>query len=154
MKITEQLIIDSIKENKSYPKIEIAESEFQLISAHNVLSSCLPPEQQPPKKTIGKIDIIFKYRSNMYGCEIKNNLPSKEQAFWHSLKIIGYCSYYKFQTGKTIKPSVMIPFDNITLEMQYVCSSLKIKLFGFYEKDKKIIVQEISDKPIWHQSKK
>jgi hypothetical protein len=153
MNITEIEIVNAIRDSIKKPKIYVLENEYQLLSAHNIFSSLLPPEDQPPKKVVGKIDLLFKYKSSIYGCEIKNNLPTKQDAFWHSLKILGYCTYYKFQTGKTIKPAVMIPFDNITLESQYVCSSLKVKLFGYYKKDGEIKIQEISEKPIWHQSK-
>jgi hypothetical protein len=152
MNITEVQLVEAIRNNQN--KIKIIEHEFRLLSAHNIFLSMLDDSEKPPVRTVGVMDLIFKFKNKIYGCEIKSIYPTKQDAFWHSLKIIGYCSYYKFQTGNSLNPAIMIPFETITLEIQYVCSDLKVKLFGYFEKDNEIHIQEISDKPIWHQSKK
>ena len=82
------------------------------------------------KNVVGRIDLIFRWKSKEYAAEVKY-IPFKGNGdFWDALKILGYCELYKWEYKKMIHPAIIIPIDKIKLEHKIVANKLKIGLFG------------------------
>jgi len=85
-------------------------------------------------KSIGRIDLVFKYKGKIWVGEVKY-YPFDNSEFWDALKCIGYSSYLNWQSlynpdyEKTV-PAVLIPKSKIKLEHQIVAGQLKVGLFG------------------------
>ena len=111
-------------------------------------------ENQSHGGAIGRIDVIFRYKGRIYAGEIKYKREEDGTDFWDALKIIGYTTYYKWQTGSTnIFPAILMPANKIKLEHQLIAGMLHVKLFGIKEKGNTFWFIPIGDKPYWKQEK-
>jgi len=131
---------------KVIPKCDVIVVEYPLHSANDLLKGNFYLKNDINNlryKSIGRIDIIFKTKRIVYCGEIKwSNEPNYN--FWNSLKIIGYTSYFKWQTSNgqllrndvfrhTIKPAILMPEKSIKLEHELVSRDCKVALFGIIE---------------------
>lgn len=109
---------------------KIIQKEFALFPAFRVFQMQSGEYGDTDYKFFGRIDFIISYKSKLYAVEVKY-YPFSSSEFWDALKILGYTEYFMFQTGmKDVRPAIFMPIDNIKLEHQYICSRLKITLFG------------------------
>jgi hypothetical protein len=111
-----------------------------IYSEHPELIKNIEDVKKP--KIIGRIDLIFRYKSHNYVCEIKYyNFDNSE--FWDALKVLGYTKYYNWKNNCNFRPAIMIPKDHIKLEHFMISNELDIKLFGISEKGKEFIVEDV-----------
>ena len=90
-------------------------------------------------QVIGRIDVLFRYRTRLYAGEIKFQ-PYEGHDFWDALKIIGYCSYYNWQIGldpnrEIAHPAILMPMNRIKLEHKIVSGQNEIALFGIVKNE-------------------
>ena len=97
-------------------------------------------EGAPRRGFIGRIDLVFQYRSKLWVGEIKYQ-PYEGKDFWDALKVIGYCHYYNWQNEdyigvqKTARPCIFMPASRIKLHWQIIANKIGIVIFGISEKD-------------------
>jgi len=82
---------------------------------------------------IGRIDFIFRYKSQDYVAEVKR-IKNSSSDFWYASKAILYSSYYNWQADKKTKPAIIIKKSKIKLEHLIAAGHANMKVFGF-EKD-------------------
>lgn len=134
-------------------------SEFSLFPAYDVLRATSFNEDVRGSGAFGRIDLVFHYRNKTYVAEIKfyKNEGSKKPTgeFWDALKVLGYCAYFKFQTGQTsgVFPAIIMPIESIRLEHQHIASALNIKLFGIKALRGEYKLVTLTDEPYWKQFK-
>ena len=155
MKINERKIHSMLLENadKLLKNLSVSASEFKLISANDILRREVI-EGYEKGVVIGKIDLILRYKKSQYVTEIKyNDETNGSPDFWSSLKVLGYCEYYKWQTGivRKIKPAVIVPIHSVRLEQQIIAAKLGVTIFAFYEDGGVYKLKLLSDIPIWKQ---
>lgn len=152
-----KLKTDPVKAKVILPRyLSVLATEEPLFSAVQVITkdtSFSLPEKTNTNGVIGRIDVLFKYRSTNYVCEIKDG-DSEGHSFWYATKALAYCEYYKWQTDNThFRPAVIVPLQNLKLEHQLISGKLDIKLFVFTLRDDGFfIIKEVSDLPHWKQN--
>lgn len=153
-KLQKAFIKDS---NSVLPRSVYLDHEFRLLKAQDVLSREMYEEfgsiGHKKRMCIGRIDLIFRYKSTNYAAEIKYQKGCASD-FWDALKIIGYTEYYRWQTDDSdIKPAIIIPLNKIKLEHQIIAGRSGIALFGVNKKSGEYTMKKISDEPLWRQLK-
>ena len=119
--------------------LKFIDTEYRLYPAYNTLQADFYNPIKPiSSKTIGRIDLIFVFRGRKYIGEIKW-MPESCNNLWDTLKVLGYCEYYKFQNQLTLEdnkvyPAILMPTKKIRLEEKIVAGRLKIALFGIEKK--------------------
>lgn len=126
----------------------VIKHEFILGDARNLLKRDVYDlislgEKNTGAGVIGRIDTIFKYRGNVYIGEIKYMKAAND--FWDAMKVLGYCEYFKWQTGMNhVKPAILMPFTSIKLEHQIVANKLKFKIFAIEKYQDIYILKDMS----------
>lgn len=122
------------------------EEEYRLYPATDILQRDFYGFDENYKRLlntrqIGRIDLLFRYKSTLYAGEIKYQ-PYQGGDFWDALKIIGYTRYLKFQAPQlgNVKPAIFMPQDRIKLEHQILAGQLEILLLGITNKDENFTV--------------
>lgn len=148
---------DPVKSRLILPqRLTVIEVEKRLYSAVKILTQGTEfslPEAIKSQGLIGRIDVVFRHKSENYVCEIKD--CSKETSnFWYATKALAYTEYLKWQTGDNdYKPAVLIPQESLKLENQLVASRLKLKIYVYkIQNDGFIKVKEVKDEPHWKQN--
>lgn len=119
------------KEYSLYPTITLLKREFYQRDVYgNRIAEGRP---------FGRIDLLFRYKSKNYACEIKYRKSGTGELF-DALKVLGYATYYNYQAETTgsdfrVKPAIMMPNNHIKLEHVIICTRLDITLFGIEEND-------------------
>jgi len=82
-------------------------------------------------RQIGRIDVVFRFRSKEYCGEIKY-YPYSSGEFWDAIKVVGYTTYYNMckKQEKFYHPAILMPMDKITVENMMIANKLKIAIFG------------------------
>lgn len=129
--------------NKVLKGCRLIRSEFSLYKAREVLKTDIYQDFVVGQDGLfGRIDLIFRYRAKNYIAEIKCSNYEGSQDFFNSLKVLGYCEYFKFQTGlRDYYPAIILPKDKVTLEVKIICTKLKIKIFSIVLLDKGFILE-------------
>lgn len=155
MKLNETKIHKMLIENADLMlhNLSVVASEFTLKPAMDLLRREVV-EDGVSCGTIGKIDVILRYKRKIYITEIKYAKPTNTSSdFWESLKVLGYAKYYSWQTGQKvgIYPAVMVPLHSIKLEQQIIAGQLGLAIFATYQEDEKVKIKLLDDRPIWQQ---
>lgn len=135
------------KEN-SIKGFNVIKHEFILGDARNLLKRDVydlmsSGENSGGAGVIGRIDTIFKYKGCMYVGEIKYMKAPND--FWDAMKVLGYCEYFKWQTGMSyVKPAVLMPLKSIKLEHQIVSNRLKFKIFAIEKSGNKYLLKDMT----------
>ena len=117
----------------------VIQKEFSLYPAYRVFQIQAGDFGNSEYKSFGRIDFVMNYKKHTYVVEVKY-YPYSSGEFWDAMKVLGYTEYFMFQTGmKDIKPAIFMPVENIKLEHQYICSRLKITLFGIVKNEEEQI---------------
>lgn len=127
--------------------------EYSLYPAFDVLKKHLMPDEQITSKNFGRIDFIFEYKKTRYVAEVKY-YPFSSGEFWDAMKVVGYTSYYKFQTGQKdrVKPAIIMPIKSVSLEHQYVAADLGITIFAIEEYRGGFKMKKLEKKPYWYMT--
>lgn len=113
-----------------------------------------PLNKKSRRQSIGRIDIIFRYKHTTYVGEIKDYDPIRE-SFWYATKALAYCEYLKWQTDNhSYKPAVIIPSKSLRLEHQIVAGRLDIHIFIFDKSEDGFTMRMMDDRPYWQQLQK
>ena len=88
-------------------------------------------------KPIGRIDLVFSYRSKLYVAEVKYHNPTD---FWDATKVIAYTAYYNYQNEirdgfDRAHPAIFVPIKKIKLAHKIVANRLNCVIFGIEYKD-------------------
>lgn len=94
------------------------------------------------RENIGKIDLLFRFSSVDYVCEVKY-YPFNNSEFWDCLKVLGYCHYYNWQHDAKRKPCVMLPKDKIKLEHFLTAQKLELDIFGITKQEDGYEIEKI-----------
>ena len=89
-------------------------------------------EQKRGIRHIGRIDLLFSYRSRFYAAEIKYHNPTD---FWDATKILAYTAYYNYQNEimegfDLAHPAIFVPLNGVKLAHKITANKLKIVIFG------------------------
>lgn len=153
----DKLITDALKSKINVPRFfSVIGTQIPLYSAVQVLTkdtSLTFPEKPTTSGIIGRIDVIFKYKSTNYICEIKDCFK-ESGSFWYATKALAYTEYYKWQVeSNDFKPAVLIPLKGLKLEHQLIAGRLDIKLFIYsIQSDGMINIKPVDDTPYWKQN--
>lgn len=147
IKPDEMIFHDWLRKNK-IKRFEFLHHEYPLGNASKLLEgdtrkSKLNDSRIYGAGVIGRIDVIFKYNKKTYIGEIKYMKALSD--FWEAMKVIGYCEYYKWQTGTSnVFPAVLIPIESVKLEHQIVANKLKIKIFVIEKLNNGYLVKDMN----------
>ncbi|MEK6880726.1 MAG: hypothetical protein AABY22_14000 [Nanoarchaeota archaeon] len=119
-------------------KISVLFSEYRLIKPMFILAQNDMRFENIISKTIGKIDLIIRFRGKNYASEIKY-MPFAAENFWGALKCMAYSVYYNWQRDlenvEKVNPAMFLPLKIIKLEHKIIAGKLGIILFGIEKKD-------------------
>ena len=134
---------------KSRSSIRIIAHEVRLFKPMYILSRGNPLENNYLPDTLGRIDLLFRYKQRNYAGEIKY-MPFAVENFWHALKCVAYASYLNWQRShsgnKRYFPSILMPSKAIKLEHRILAGRLHILLLGINKTDTGWEIEDFTNK--------
>lgn len=129
----------------------IINTQVTLPDAYSIISRDYNKIGGSYTNSVGRIDVIFRYKKEVYIGEIKYYDFSSYE-FWDALKVVGYCAYYNWMYKTKHKPAVLMPAGKVKLEHQVVASRLKVQIFTIEKIGMTYKVHLLDDRPYWKQN--
>jgi hypothetical protein len=123
--------------------------EFRLYDSYSLLHRDFYEfGDEVKKKTIGRIDLVFRFRGKLWVGESKYYTPHGSE-FWDACKVLAYTAYYNWQNEESggfdpARPAVLIPKKSVKLQHLITANKLKLLVLGIEKVENEYTLEEMA----------